>query len=387
MSLTDLTLRADLDRLLTSQELDQNQVNLRDAIDKVAGRWYGETEPPVKVPGMEWIQQSIGVTLVRDPTNTTWLRKERAFVDMTGYSPVSSFKNKIINGDFLIWQRGASQITSGYGSDDRWLNYHVGSTKTHSQQVHTPGQAEVPGNPIYFSRTTVTSIAGDSNGVAKIQRIEDVRTFSGMVATLSFNARADSPKKIGVVFYQNFGVGGSPAVVFGSHLVDVPTIWKRFAITISVPSIMNMTIGVNNFISPVFVFDAGTSFLSGAGSVGRQSGTFDLSEIQFEAGAHATEFEQRPFTIEEALCQRYFEAGVSGYESPNLIGQASSSKFRVIKRVIPTFVSTNFYNIVNAKIGANRFITTGEFGRYCSAITDSAGQIAATENWTADAEL
>lgn len=63
-----------------------------------------------------------------------------------------TFRNKIINGDFDIWQRGVSQTSSGYGSADRWRNTHAGSTKTTSRQAFTFGQTDVPGNPTYYMR-------------------------------------------------------------------------------------------------------------------------------------------------------------------------------------------------------------------------------------------
>ena len=46
-------------------------------------------------------------------------------------------KNYIINGGFDVWLRGTSQTTAGYGSADRWVNGHVGSTKTVTRQTHT----------------------------------------------------------------------------------------------------------------------------------------------------------------------------------------------------------------------------------------------------------
>ena len=53
-------------------------------------------------------------------------------------------KNWIINGMFDVWQRGTSQTSIGYGSDDRWQNAHQVSTKTHSRQAFIVGQTDVP---------------------------------------------------------------------------------------------------------------------------------------------------------------------------------------------------------------------------------------------------
>jgi hypothetical protein len=53
-------------------------------------------------------------------------------------------------------------------------------------------------------------------------------------------------------------------------------------------------------------FDAGSDFNSRTDSLGQQSGTFDIAQVQIEPGPVATPFEQRPIGTELALCQRYF---------------------------------------------------------------------------------
>ena len=221
------------------------------------------------------------------------------------------FRNKIINGNFDIWQRGTSQATGGYGSDDRWNNDNVGSTKTHSRQTFAPGQTDVPGNPTYFSRTTVvSSVVGAANRVLKSQKIEGVHTFAGQTVTLSFWAKADASKNIAIEFAQNFGTGGSPSTVvtFGTNTSALTSSWKKFTITLAIPSISGKAIGTNNddSLQLFFWFDAGSNFNARTNSLGQQSGTFDIAQIQLEQGGQATAFEQRPIGTELALCQRYF---------------------------------------------------------------------------------
>jgi hypothetical protein len=236
-----------------------------------------------------------------------------SFGDVGG-SPLV-FRNKLINGGFDIWQRGTSQTSSGYGSDDRWANLNSGSTKTASQQTFTRGQTDVPGNPKYWARTVVTTSAGSGNYVYKLQPVESVATLAGQVATLSFWAKSDASKNIAVELVQNFGTGGSPTTAvtgIGSQLVALTSSWQRFAITISISSITSSTLGTNNndYLGVNFWFDAGSSFNARTASLGQQSGTFDIANVQLEAGAVATPFEQRPVCMELSLCQRYYEQGV-----------------------------------------------------------------------------
>lgn len=219
-----------------------------------------------------------------------------------------TFRNRIINGDFSVWQRGTSQTSSGYGSDDRWRNDHSGSTKVHSRQAFTLGQTAVPGEPEFFSRTVVTSVAGANNYVHKTQLIEGVRTFAGRTVRVSFYAKADANRPLAISFLQNFAAG-SALVNFGAQQFSLTTSWQRFTATVSVPSIAGKTIGtaVPNYLHFRFWFDAGSGInVSETGGLGQQSGTFDIARVQLEEGAAETDFEVRPPGLELLLCQRYW---------------------------------------------------------------------------------
>ena len=265
-------------------------------------------------------------------------------------------KNELINGRFEICQYGTSQTSSGYGSDDCWANFNQGSTKVHSIQSFNPGQTDVPWNPKYYSRTIVTSVSGADNFVMKQQRIENVFTYSGQKCVLSFWARADSNKTIVTEPFQFFGTGGSPSstVLITSKAHSLTPTWQKFIHIIDVPSISGKILGTNNndYLGIIFWFDAGSNFNSRTSSLGQQSGTFDLSDVQLEPGEVATDIAYRPIGLELMLCQRFFEKsfaqGITPANNvqdgrilqPAVAHSASSSlvttNFKVEKRIAPT---------------------------------------------------
>jgi len=220
-------------------------------------------------------------------------------------------KNAIINGNFDIWQRGTSQTADGYGSDDRWINGRAGSTQVVSRQAFALGQTDVPNNPKYYSRTVVSSVAGASNLVVKLQRIEGVETFAGTTATVSFWAKADASKNIVVELVQVFGTGGSPsAISFVSPItVSLTTSWVKHTVSIAIPSIASKVLGTNgnDYLVLHLWMDADSNYNARTNSLGHQSGTFEFSQVQMEAGSVATTFEPRSVGQELALCQRYFQ--------------------------------------------------------------------------------
>lgn len=272
-----------------------------------------------------------------------------------------SFRNKIVDGRFDYWYEGASQTTSGYGSDTMVLNQSIGSTKVHSQQPLVAG-VDLPAidspSAKYFSRTVVTSVAGAENNVLKGFKIEGVSTLAGKVATLSFYAKADSTKNIGLSATQYFGTGGSAAVRFGQQLVALSTSWKRYSVQITFPSVSGMTIGTGDYIQIGIAFDMGPTYSSQFGGLGQQSGTFDLACIQLEEGSVATPFEELPIEINKKRVERYFQrfsaetsvltfTSFPVYISPsyNLISNSYitlNGKMRAIPSVTTNITDANF---------------------------------------------
>jgi len=237
--------------------------------------------------------------------------------------PFVAGKNKIINGDFSVWQRGAT-VTAGTYTADRWVN--TGGSGTVSRQTFTPGTAPVAGyESQYYLNWTITA---DQINNEMLQRVEDARTFAGQTVTLSFWARSTvGAQPLNVAIYQSFGTGGSPSSLTGTTLISggspyTPTSsWQRFTFTFTVPSISGKTFGTNN---NSFLWVRPAQFTTTATNT-----SLDLWGIQLEAGPVAT-----PFTpaggghpeAELALCQRYYfrTTGGSGYQ-PVCNGFASST--------------------------------------------------------------
>ena len=254
--------------------------------------------------------------------------------------PLAGFRNRIINGDFDIWQRGTSFTGNEYGAD-RWIHGRIGTTHTASRQPFTLGQTDVPGEPTYFCRTVVSSVAGASNYAAFSQRIEDVRTFAGQQVTISFWAKVDTTKNISIELTQNFGTGGSPSATvtgIGATKVSIGTSWQKVTVTVTVPSISGKTLGttVNSYLNIVIWFDAGSDLNARTDSLGQQSGTFEIAQVQIEPGSVATPFEQRPIGTELALCQRYYCEQMAHAQSPVVGFMSTPVYFPVEMRVVPT---------------------------------------------------
>ena len=210
-------------------------------------------------------------------------------------------KNKIINGDFGVWQRGTSFSTSGSLSytADRFLAYMDGNgTATTSQQTFTPGTAPVSGyEGTYFLRQAVTT-KGTSTYIQWEQRIEDVRQFAGQTITVSFWARVNSGtvSPMNVQFFQAFGTGGSSAVYTSASTATLTSSWARYSFTFSIPSVSGKTIGTGSYLG----LDVWLPFST--------TTSVDYWGVQLEAGSVATAFQTATGTIqgELAACQRYY---------------------------------------------------------------------------------
>ena len=276
------------------------------------------------------------------------------------------FKNYIIDGRFDFWYEGATQTISGFGSDTMWYNYHIGSTKTHSQQIFSTGSVFPDGTrcPNYFSRTIVASVAGANNLVSKSHAIEDVSRLAGKTVTISFYAKADSAKSIWINLSQEFGTGGTPSspTYTSAGAVSLTTSWQKFTKTVTIPSISGKTIGANGNHTTatrlIFYFDIGSNIASASNTIGgiQQSGTFDIAMVQLEEGSVATTFENRPIGLEQVLIGRYYQHhnndfyvyGVAAYSGATVTWQLP---LPVLMRVNPVFVG-GWHDGVSAAGGA-----------------------------------
>jgi hypothetical protein len=241
-------------------------------------------------------------------------------------------KNKIINGDFGIWQRGTSFSTGNsdyYYGPDRWAAYFYGSnTTTMSQQTFTAGAAPVAGyEGRFFARFVSTNTS-----TAFRQSIEDVRTFAGQTVTVSFWAKAASAITLNTSYTQNFGTGGSSAVDFGSTNHSITTSWVRYSATTSVPSISGKTIGTSSSLRLIFF---------GSGVINTN---IDIWGVQLEYGSKATPFQTASGgspQAELAMCQRYYWRWTANSNFATCgIGAASSTTIGVITVMHPVPMRT-----------------------------------------------
>jgi hypothetical protein len=222
-------------------------------------------------------------------------------------------KNRIINGDFRVNQRSfTSTTTTGIYTFDRFVTELSGGTVTYTPQNFTAGTAPVAGYEGTTFLQIVTASQSAANNYAAIkQHIESVRTFAGQTVTFSFWAKASSgTPNVGVTAYQNFGSGGSGAVITSAASVQaITTSWARYSFTIAIPSISGKTIGTSDSLTMWIFTSAGTT-VSGLGypAVGLQNTTIGLWGVQLEASSVATAFQTASGTIqgELSLCQRYY---------------------------------------------------------------------------------
>jgi hypothetical protein len=315
--------------------------------------------------------------------------------DKTGYNFTGAYRNKIINGDFDFWQRGTTQSVFGYGSADRWLSGPLGSTNVMSRQAFTAGQTDVPGEPTFFCRNVVTSVASASNLVRTEQRIEDVRTLAGKTATLTFYAKADAPRPMSTSLVQSFGTAGSASIAtIGVNKVTLQTTWQKFSYSFVVPSIAGKTLATDgtHYLGVRFWFDAGSSQDALTNFLGQQSGTFDIAHVSLVEGDATGEtepFEQRHNAQELALCLRYYQnlPTVWRWDAAADNGTIGHTMyFPVIMRIAPSAsilsnLSSGFTNFSISETNINYAI--------CLMITTATGVAARTFRMTLglDAEL
>jgi hypothetical protein len=204
-------------------------------------------------------------------------------------------RNLIINGDFMVAQRGTSQTSSGYGSVDRWYLYSSGGT--YSQSTSSP--------PDGFSH--YLTCTGATGSVIFAQGIELPATgkagvfYNGQTITVSYYAKSTVA---GDALYNPLSFRNSQTSITNLVNIDndssdnniLTTSWAKYSKT--------YTIGVSAHANNIcLVVQPRTS--------GAPSGNISITGVQLEVGDTATPFEHRTFGEELAACQRYYQQDAS----------------------------------------------------------------------------
>ena len=286
-------------------------------------------------------------------------------------------RNAIINGNFLVWQRGASfnPHSAGYTSD-RW---YYSRNSTGSYRIDREGSIRPHSNRIYsYKLTTITgqaSFTGDNHSTLQ-QCIEgfDYVQFIGKTATLSFWVRSSVAGTYSCAFRN--GVGDRSYVA--EYTINNTNTWEYKTITLKfdysggtwdIQSGVGLRVSFSQAIGSTYATSTIGEWLSGnylastnqVNWAASNGNTFYLSDVQLELGSEATPFEDIPPGIQTLKCLRYYEAKWV-YTNAASISASLGAYYNIItyniKRAAPTVTNAGV-ELWGAAWYAATSVTTG----------------------------
>ena len=310
-----------------------------------------------------------------------------------------SNRNKLINGENLISQRGTSETgvggSNGYFTVDRWQFANVDTDGRYTVTQDSSAPAGFANSTKLDCTTADTSLQADSGVILRQiieeQNLHDFRKgFSDAKQfTLSFYVKTT---KTGTYVCELYDMRNTRHVSATYTVSD--TNWNRYTITFpaDITGAFNKASNSGGMIVHWWLV-AGTNYTSGSlgttwgntaanRAVGQlnfadsTSNDFYLTGCQLEVGSVATDFEHRSFAQELALCQRYFCQDFAPnhgtiYESwsgPN--GKHATFNFPVQMRAAPTVNTTNGVDgVVNSQFdnGQGSAVTVSKHSSVTSA--------------------
>jgi hypothetical protein len=303
-----------------------------------------------------------------------------------------SFRNKIINGNFDVWQRGASFTSSAATNNytaDRWCFYSNGGVSGRTASRQATG---ITGGPQYCIRVQRDNGNANTNWIGIAQPFETIATLplAGKTITYSFKARCGSnfsaaSNALLTQFVYGTGTDQNPfaaytgAAVVSNQSVTLTTSWQLITVTGTVPTNAN----------EVYLM----FFFNPTGTAGTND-YFEITGVQLEPGSVATPFESRPYGLELALCQRYcFVSSSTGGYSRHGRGVGISTTtanctvtMPVIMRATPTYTSFGTFalsdgvgSVISATLGGIDSNSTGKLVAFNAVVASGMSSGRATE--------
>jgi hypothetical protein len=299
--------------------------------------------------------------------------------NLTGLSSGSA-KNIIINGNFDIWQRGTSFAAAADATytADRWKYQKSGAmVHTVSRSTDVPTQAESGHLSNYSLLATVTTADGSIGAgdyCTLTQRMEGYNSFPihDKTITISFWVKATGTNVTGV-YCCTLASSGHNQNYPTEYTINSANTWEKKTVTLTIDTSAGTWGATNTYgMAVIFPIVAGSTYQGtnetwnttnfGVGTSGMQttalgttSNTFQIAQVQLEAGSVASDFEIRNHATELAMCQRYYEhcacsVRVMAHAANNY--NNSAINFAVQKRITPTIAQYTAGSSVNGTCGS-----------------------------------
>jgi hypothetical protein len=263
------------------------------------------------------------------------------------------FKNRLINGDYSVAQRGTSFASGANNNDtynlDRWYVLSDGNDAVDITQDTTT----VPTNQLTALALDVET-EDKKFGIAQI--IEQVNCIGliGNTVNLSFKAKVSSTTKLDNVKCAIVAWSGTANTV-ASDIISAwgaegtnPTLIADATYENS-PANLNLTTSYATYSVSAAVDTASTKNIFvfiWSDVTDTTAGDFlYITDVQLEVGSVATPFERRPYGTELALCQRYYEKALMAVYSTVTRNMYS---YHVPKRTTAPTVALTTGAIVNS---------------------------------------
>ena len=286
----------------------------------------------------------------------------------SAYGGGFAFRNKLINGDFDIAQRGTSFVSGANNDDtynlDRWYVLSDGNDIVDITQTTT-----VPTTGPKYSIGLDIETVNKKFGIAQIIEHANCYDAIGGNVTLSFQARVSATTKLdnvkcAVVAWSGTAdtvtsdiisawniEGTNPTLIANATYENTPanlnvtTSWATYSVTANVD-----TASTTNII--VFIWSDVTDTTLGD--------FLYVTNVQLEKGSTATSFDYRPYGTELSLCQRYYEVGGNNAacQTENTTDVWVSLQYKVNKRAAPTIGLTNSGKLYLRRYGTAAYAAT-----------------------------
>lgn len=294
----------------------------------------------------------------------------------------AGLRNRVINGSARIQQRPAPAasgtlnyvtdrfiyaISSGTAVSGAWgQNLFGGSSSSYWHWIGTV--SFTTGQPYWSTRIESKDVADLNSKTITVSG----KFYQDSGSTQAISIRLNKPTAV-----DNY----TGATIVSTNTAN--TIPTGVATSFSATFTLGSTDASNGLAIEVFITTAITVV----------SKNFAISDVQLEVGSVATPFEQRPYGMELALCQRYYE--VCGFEAIGSLAGAINfggrAKYAAVKRIVPSIaqVANNAsFTQLNISTTTSNYIQAGSLeGVVVYRTASAAGQAQFSETFAVSAEL